>query len=80
MTRQLAMEGCEHGIRANSITGRDRDGRTHAQLEDPEWASYMLGKTLLGRLGRPEEFVNVALFLASERAHTSPGSTLSSMV
>jgi NAD(P)-dependent dehydrogenase (short-subunit alcohol dehydrogenase family) len=25
----------------------------------------MLGKTLLGRLGRPEEVANVALFLAS---------------
>ena len=28
----------------------------------------MLGKTLLGRLGRPEEVANVALFLASEES------------
>jgi NAD(P)-dependent dehydrogenase (short-subunit alcohol dehydrogenase family) len=39
--------------------------QTRAQLKDPEWANYMLGKTLLGRLGRPEEVANVALFLAS---------------
>jgi NAD(P)-dependent dehydrogenase (short-subunit alcohol dehydrogenase family) len=26
----------------------------------------MLGKTLLGRFGRPEEVANVALFLASD--------------
>jgi NAD(P)-dependent dehydrogenase (short-subunit alcohol dehydrogenase family) len=67
MTRQLAMEGREHGIRANSISpGLIESNATRQQLKDPEWASYMLGKTLLGRLGRPEEVANVALFLASE--------------
>jgi NAD(P)-dependent dehydrogenase (short-subunit alcohol dehydrogenase family) len=66
MTRQLAVEGREHGIRANSISpGLIETGATRAQLEDPEWADAMLGKTLLGRLGRPEEVANVALFLAS---------------
>ncbi len=34
----------------------------------PEWATAMLGKTLLGRLGRPEEVANAALFLASEES------------
>src|SRR3981081_4163504 len=67
MTRQLAMEGREHGIRANSISpGLIETNQTREQLKDPEWASYMLGKTLLGRLGRPEEVANVALFLASD--------------
>jgi len=66
MTRQLAMEGREHGIRANSISpGVIETNQTREQLKDPEWASYMLGKTLLGRLGRPEEVASVALFLAS---------------
>jgi NAD(P)-dependent dehydrogenase (short-subunit alcohol dehydrogenase family) len=66
MTRQLAVEGRKHGIRANSISpGLIETGATRAQLEDPEWADSMLGKTLLGRLGRPEEVANVALFLAS---------------
>jgi NAD(P)-dependent dehydrogenase (short-subunit alcohol dehydrogenase family) len=69
MTRQLAMEGREHGIRANSISpGVIETGATREQLEDPEWAEYMLGKTLLGRLGRPEEVANVALFLASDES------------
>jgi NAD(P)-dependent dehydrogenase (short-subunit alcohol dehydrogenase family) len=67
MTRQLAMEGRDHGIRANSISpGVIETNQTREQLKDPEWASYMLGKTLLGRLGRPEEVAKVALFLASD--------------
>jgi NAD(P)-dependent dehydrogenase (short-subunit alcohol dehydrogenase family) len=69
MTRQLAMEGREHGIRANSISpGLIETNQTREQLKDAEWASAMLGKTLLGRLGRPEEVANVALFLASEES------------
>jgi NAD(P)-dependent dehydrogenase (short-subunit alcohol dehydrogenase family) len=69
MTRQLAMEGREHGIRANSISpGLIESNATLEQLKDPEWAREMLGKTLLGRLGRPEEVANVALFLASDES------------
>jgi NAD(P)-dependent dehydrogenase (short-subunit alcohol dehydrogenase family) len=69
MTRQLAVEGREHGIRANSISpGLIESGATRAQLEDPDWAREMLGKTLVGRLGRPEEVANVALFLASDES------------
>ena len=69
MTRQLAMEGREQGIRANSISpGLVESNATRDQLNDPEWASYMLGKTLLGRLGRPQEVANVALFLASDES------------
>jgi NAD(P)-dependent dehydrogenase (short-subunit alcohol dehydrogenase family) len=66
MTRQLAMEGREHGIRANSLSpGIIETNQTREQLKDPKWAGTMLRKTLLGRLGRPEEVANVALFLAS---------------
>jgi len=69
MTRQLAMEGRDHGIRANSISpGLIETNQTREQLKDPAWASAMLGKTLLGRLGKPEEVANVALFLASEES------------
>jgi NAD(P)-dependent dehydrogenase (short-subunit alcohol dehydrogenase family) len=69
MTRQLAMEGRENGIRANSISpGLIETNQTREQLKDPQWATAMLGKTLLGRLGRPEEVANVALFLASEES------------
>ncbi|KQQ82531.1 oxidoreductase [Xanthomonas sp. Leaf131] len=69
MTRQLAMEGRQYGMRVNSISpGVIETSQTHEQLQDKEWADYMLGKTLLGRLGKPEEVANVALFLASNES------------
>jgi NAD(P)-dependent dehydrogenase (short-subunit alcohol dehydrogenase family) len=69
MTRHLAMEGRTHGIRANSVSpGLIETNATREQLKDPEWAAAMLGKTALGRLGRPEEVANVALFLASDES------------
>jgi NAD(P)-dependent dehydrogenase (short-subunit alcohol dehydrogenase family) len=77
MTRQLAMEGRQHGIRANSISpGLIESNATREQLNDPEWAAYMLGKTLLGRPGRPEEVANVALFLASDESSYITGADI----
>src|ERR1700756_2129346 len=77
MTKQLAMEGRKYGIRANSISpGIIETNQTREQLKDKEWADYMLGKTLLGRLGRPEEVANVALFLASDESSFVTGTDI----
>jgi len=77
MTRQLAMEGREDGIRANSISpGVIETNQTREQLKNPEWAGSMLGKTLLGRLGRPEEVASVALFLASDESSYVTGADI----
>ena len=69
MTRQLALEGSEHGIRVNSISpGFIESGATRGELEDGEFARAMRDRTLLGRFGQPEDVANVALFLASDES------------
>ncbi|WP_405952811.1 SDR family oxidoreductase [Streptomyces prunicolor] len=66
MTRQLAMEGGEFGIRVNSISpGLIESHATREQLENADFSRQMLGRTLLGRVGLPEDVANAALFLAS---------------
>lgn len=77
MTKQLAMEGREHGMRANSISpGVIETKQTQEQLKDKEWADYMLGKSVLGRFGKPEEVANVALFLASDESSFITGTDI----
>jgi NAD(P)-dependent dehydrogenase (short-subunit alcohol dehydrogenase family) len=71
MTRQLAMEGSEHGIRVNSISpGLIVSGANRAHLDEGEggFAREMVERTLLGRLGDPEDVANLALFLASSES------------
>jgi len=71
MTRQLAFEGSEHGIRVNSISpGLIQSGATRARLEDGAggFAREMIDRTLLGRLGEPEDVANLALFLACDES------------
>jgi NAD(P)-dependent dehydrogenase (short-subunit alcohol dehydrogenase family) len=71
MTRQLAMEGREYGIRVNSISpGLIETNQTREQLKDPEWAAAMLGKTLLGRLGRPGKWRTWRCSWRPKRART----------
>src|SRR6202795_3937325 len=70
MTRQLALEGARHGIRAVAISpgpfltpAADRDLGDNQAARDA-----ITRKTLLKRFGQPEELVELAAFIASDRA------------
>ena len=69
MTRQLALEGSEHGIRVNSISpGFIESNSTRGELEDPEFGRQMVSRTLLGRFGQAEDIANAALYLVSDES------------
>jgi NAD(P)-dependent dehydrogenase (short-subunit alcohol dehydrogenase family) len=68
MGRATALSFAREGASVVGCDATVEPAETRDQLKDPEWASAMLGKTLLARLGRPEEVANVALFLASDES------------
>lgn len=69
LTRHLAMEGRNFGIRANSISpGTISTPAVEAKAQDEEWAEHMRGRIMRGTFGRPEEVANVALFLTSDES------------
>jgi NAD(P)-dependent dehydrogenase (short-subunit alcohol dehydrogenase family) len=67
MTRQLAVEGGPHGIRANSLSpGVVISPATESRLADAEWHESQLATVMLGRIGRADDIAKAALFLASD--------------
>jgi NAD(P)-dependent dehydrogenase (short-subunit alcohol dehydrogenase family) len=70
MTRQLAMEGAPHGIRANTISpGFILTAATGRHMEaDPSFRDKVLAKNMVKRLGTPEDIAACATWLASDEA------------
>ena len=79
MTRQLAMEGAPHHIRANSICpGMTVTGATRPVLEHvPAIREAARCKTMLGRFAEPEDIAWLAVYLASEEASWVTGADFS---
>lgn len=78
MTRQLAMEGAPHGIRANTIApGFIRTAATMRHLDaDPGFEAQVLAKNMLKRLGEPEDIAWCAVWLASDEARYVTGADI----
>lgn len=78
MTRQLAMEGAPHAIRANTIApGFIRTAATARHLAaDPAFERQVLAKNMLKRLGEPEDIAWCAVWLASDEARYVTGAEI----
>ena len=64
MTRNLAVEWAEDGIRVNAVAPwYIRTRRTSTKLADPDYLDEVLLRTPLGRIGEPEEVAAAVAFL-----------------
>jgi len=75
MTRQLAMEGAPHNIRANTISpGFVLTDATRRHLAAvPQMEQQVLAKNMLQRLGEPSDIAYCATWLASDEARYVTG-------
>ena len=81
LTRQVAMDFVEHGIRVNCVCPGTVDspwvGRLLNQTDDPAAArASLVARQPMGRLGTPEEVAAAALYLASDDAAFITGTGL----
>lgn len=70
ITRALAKDLAEYGIRVNAVSPGTIDTPFHAQIKStkPEVFASWKNNILLGRLGQPEEVAAVVSFLSSKDA------------
>jgi meso-butanediol dehydrogenase / (S,S)-butanediol dehydrogenase / diacetyl reductase len=70
ITRALAKDLAEYGIRVNAVSPGTIDTPFHAQIKStkPEVFASWKNNIMLGRLGQPEEVAAVVSFLASDDA------------
>lgn len=77
LSRQLAIEWGEHGIRSNSVNpGMTLTPMTQAAYERPGTSERRNQAIPAGRVGRPEDIAEAVLFLASERSAYITGAEL----
>lgn len=69
LTRVAAAENGKHGIRVNAITpGLIYNDFLRKIYPDEFFDGYAENRSLVGRIGRPEDVANLAAFLASDEA------------
>lgn len=70
ITRALAKDLAEYGIRVNAVSPGTIDTAFHQQIKStkPEVFASWANNIMLGRLGQPEDVAGVVAFLASKEA------------
>nr|WP_203615630.1 SDR family NAD(P)-dependent oxidoreductase [Streptomyces sp. SID13726] len=76
LTRALAVEWADRGVRVNSLA----PGYFHTDLSsgllDSRWGERIVRSTPLGRVGSPDELGGAAVFLASDASRFVTGTTV----
>lgn len=78
LTRQLAVEYADRGVRVNAIVPGTIKTPANEEVRrtDPEWAETRRAQIPIGRLGEPADVADPAVFLASEQARYVTGQAL----
>lgn len=77
LTRALAQELGQYGIRVNSIApGMVKTELSRPNWSDPAFLEHMESITPLGRIGEPRDIAGAAVFLASNDSNYISGSTI----
>ena len=74
-TETIAMEFAPYNIRVNAIAPGLIDTRMASQMEEKA-GNEMVRSSAMGRLGKPEEIADVAVYLASENSSFVNGQTI----
>ena len=74
LTRSMAVEWSQYGIRANALApGHILTPLTQATWDNPERVSYLTERIAMRRPGNPEEMVGVTIMLASDASSYMSG-------
>ena len=74
LTRVVALDYAQHKVRCNAIVpGATETPLITALLDDPEVRARLEALSPLGRLGRPQDLVPLAIYLASDESSFSTG-------